>query len=202
MTTSFYITKYSIIAKAINFINLNSTSNYNPYHGFNHVFTVFLFVARHIHLLESGKEKELLLAALFHDYNHSGGKFKDDTSNIYLAADGLTKFHELDSEGFDLSFAVDLIFATRYPYNIPDEKLTEEGHLLRDADLSYLFSPISVPMCLGGLRTELNLELEPFLKSQIGFIEGLKFRIPSIERKWNICKQDRLNEIKALIDAL
>jgi len=207
MITSSYIVKYPIVAKAFNFVNLNGKGNYNPYHNFNHVSTVFFFVSRFLQFIESDKERELLIAAIFHDYNHSAGKYKNDTANIYMACDGVKRFQAENALGsytkdIDFTFIIDLIFATRFPYDIPDDKLTKEGHLLRDADLAYLFSPIAIPMTLGGLRTELDLDLKSFLDSQPDFINSLKFRIPEVQKLWSNVKQDRLNEIKALRDVL
>ena len=74
------INKHPELQKGFSWIMKNSTSNDLPYHNFNHLLTVvrYTYGACRFYELTEKEEKEMLMAALFHDVNHSGGKETDD----------------------------------------------------------------------------------------------------------------------------
>ena len=80
--------EYPLTLKGIKFLNENNPSNNVPYHGIDHLFEVFKFsysISQFVTNDEINK-LELLMACLFHDYNHSCGKLKD-SENISNAID-------------------------------------------------------------------------------------------------------------------
>ncbi len=200
--TTYYIRNYRILPAAINWVINNNPNNWNPYHGINHLFSVFQFVANTIAFIKTDRKQEVLLAALFHDYSHPG-KLCDDTVNVNYSAERLADFvtgfvNANPGYEFDKDFAVDLIKITRFPYIVDDSELSPEGLLLRDADFAYLYSSICIPMCLGGLRSEFGADYRKFLESQTEFINSVKPRIPQIAQIWEVQKPYRLDEIESL----
>jgi len=83
-TTIDIINKHPELQKGFSWIMKNSTSNNLPYHNFNHLLTVmrYTYGACQFYKLTEKEEKEMLMAALFHDVNHSGGKETDDVNVI------------------------------------------------------------------------------------------------------------------------
>ncbi len=199
--------KYPLTVKAINFINIsNNESNHLPYHGIDHLFEVmrFAFITFENDPLckESNINKlELLIAALFHDYGHSGGKTTDDI-NIGNAINGVSLFHSANPE-FDLNEVINLIKATEYPYTVPESELTLSSKVLRDSDMCYLFYDVSMVKLYSGLRTEFGTNYSTFLTNQVAFINGMTFYTERNSKQWiNVYKTLRLKELSYLTNAL
>jgi hypothetical protein len=192
--------KYPLTLKVIKFLNENNSSNNAPYHGIDHLFEVFKFsysISQFVPNNEINK-LELLIACLFHDYNHSCGKLKD-SENISNAIDGLTMFHEIHPE-FDLEITKDIIRATEYPYTLPDEDLTIEQKIIRDSDMCYLFNDISIVKLYQGLRTEFNQNLDDFLSNQGKFLDNVHFYTEKCQQMWSYSYKDvRKKELEMLI---
>lgn len=125
----------------------------NPYHNNTHTFNVVELIKQYCdsEKLSKNMRKSLLIAALFHDFNHSGGKFDDD-ANIKIALKGLIKmFDETRLWGrgnifilptFNRVIINTMIHFTRYPYKDShydkNKKITVFVRALREADiLSY-----------------------------------------------------------------
>jgi len=196
--------KYPILIKAINFINIsNGESNHLPYHGIDHLFSVlemcYKIITNNIsYEYDVNYKLELYIAALFHDYAHSGGKL-NDSENIINALDGVMLFHKANPE-FDLNIVIQIIKATEYPYTIDENDFTLfEQKLIRDADMCYLFQPLSIVKLYSGLRTEFGTDYNTFLTNQINFLNGVKFYNDYYNSMWNtVIKQERLNELEML----
>ena len=129
------IEKYDL-GDMVRWILENNSSQALPYHNFNHS----LWVAHYIHdahLLETNGEtppRELITAALFHDFDHSGGFFTDDSKNIERAIAGFSRWCAEHSENSDFYITVaDLIGWTQYPFR--EKSPTVEIACLRDADM-------------------------------------------------------------------
>lgn len=199
-------TKYPILIKAINFINIsNGRSNSCPYHGIDHLFEVFkmvhnIILNNTIYEYDVNYKLELYIAALFHDYAHSGGVLTDD-KNIINALEGLYLFHQANPY-FDLSITTEIIKATEYPYSIKDEdiKLFEQ-RLIRDADMCYLFDDLSVVKLYYGLRVEFKKDLNEFYNNQYNFLNNVQFYNEYYNNLWNTSVKDiRLKELQLLKD--
>lgn len=200
-----------IINKAIVFIIKNNKSNNLPYHGIDHLFEVYNsckllidFSQMEQFILNDEEEvinrTELLIAALFHDYNHSGGKLKD-SENIENAIKGCKEF--LDTIDYDLNFDVieSVIKATEYPSPLKGD-LTIEQKIIQDADMCYLLNDIAVVKLYYGLREEQGVELDKFLENQLAFFETVKFNSELYSDFWNdTYKNIRIEEVKELMKA-
>ncbi|WZX10524.1 putative phosphohydrolase [Aeromonas phage ACP1] len=120
---------------------LESTCSEDPkcsYHNFSHALGVGMIMEK---LLEesckfSVSEKHRgVVAAIYHDFLYGG--HKDDSLNIRITIDSFmfTGRSVLD-HAVDRDFVCTIIAQTRYPYK-PDDRLTDLGKLLRDADRLY-----------------------------------------------------------------
>ena len=143
-----------------------------PYHNFRHM-THVLWEAYDgaVHMgLDPVKMRIILIAALMHDYDHTGIK-NDDQVNIDRAVRALDKY-ALEKDRQYLIEIRDAIRATKYPYT--DEEFTTDQLILRDADQSQTFSLVWM-QSLGGLSKEMGMSFRDILSMQRPFLSGLKF---------------------------
>ena len=135
------------------FVVENNSSNYAPYHGIRHTLHV-VKAAHDIYWEKLNKEcdlcdcdecawddfyatsEELVIAALFHDFNHSQGKLKDK-QNVDNAIDSTENYLSYSS---NFSYAkikriTEIIRATEYPYS-EENNINVLSEIIRDADLS------------------------------------------------------------------
>ena len=142
-----------------------NASMYLPYHNTYHALSMVrdCYEGARYAGLDEAPTRALLIAALCHDLNHSGGKLKD-ADNIRIACQGV---QSLVSEGF-LSAelgeeVVDIIKVTEYPYT--DVALdTEAKKIIRDADLCAMIGDSWIDHVIVGLPQELAVAgvfLEP-----------------------------------------
>ena len=180
----------------------NNNAYNNPYHNNFHLEHVCLFTiegCEYYEVLDPHK-KLVLTAALFHDFNHSGGRNKNDDDNIKLAIDGFNQFNskfEMFSEE-ECNVITNLIKSTRYPYVSECSSLFEK--ILRDSDI------LQGPFCqnyingiVNGLAKEIGIPLLSMLKGQVDFLKNSKFCtewatkkfesiLPSVLKKVEIAK--------------
>ncbi len=118
--------------------------------------------------------RNLLIAILFHDFDHSGMLGEDDL-NIERAVRGLQK-HILPK---DLPFLGEISAlireATQYPYVVAADQLSLSGQILRDADVSQVFSVAWIQQVIIGLASEWGKTPIDVLKMQEPFLRTLKF---------------------------
>jgi HD superfamily phosphodiesterase len=150
----------------------------NPYHNFRHIFHVVYLCYKAIHYYEGkiGKRdaRALLIAAMFHDFNHRGKTGNDDL-NIILALRGLwDNILEEDKPLFPLM--VKLIQATEYPHKTPGEELSLLAQILRDADISQAFSLAWIQQIVFGLAGEMGMPTKAILEMQGKFLASIKFQ--------------------------
>lgn len=190
-------TKYPVIVNAIKYINESNPGNGHPYHGIDHLFTVFKCACDVSEYNVCDNRPELLIAALFHDYNHLG-KMGNDHANILKACDGLVEFH-IKFPDFDLAYACYIITCTEFPYVVSEEELTKEGQIIRDCDLSYLFDDLSIVKLYSGLRTEFGTTLDEFTSTQDKFFNNVKFHDEILQMNWeNYHRPNRFAELELL----
>ncbi len=150
----------------------------HPYHNFRHMFHVLwlCYEACRFHRDELTQRamRNLLIAALFHDFNHSG-MFGDDDLNIERAVRGLKK-HIAAVDVAHFEEIVALIRGTQYPYVIDSKKLDLCGKILRDADMSQAFTVAWIQQVIFGLAREWNKTPIEILKMQEPFFRGLSFQ--------------------------
>src|SRR6202021_4026591 len=100
------------------------------------------------------QKRHLLLAALFHDFDHPGhshpGEQHPGRINIRIAIAGLRRHIAADDRA-SLPEIQALIEATPSPYKTAGEELDLLGKILRDADLAQVLSPVWIQQVVIGL---------------------------------------------------
>jgi hypothetical protein len=154
----------------------------NAYHNFRHLLHVLWLCHQacryYQNRLTPRQMRDLLIAALFHDFDHPGhphpGENDPDRVNIPIAIAGLRRYVMSADRAF-LPQIEALIEATHYPYKIGSDKLDLLGQIIRDADLAQALSPAWIQQVVFGLAKE--WEVSPFevLKGQGSFLAGLSF---------------------------
>jgi HD superfamily phosphodiesterase len=178
--------KYDYLGIALKYIIDNSTSNYGPYHNLNHTVTVTRFA---IHIGESEKlneveMKELLIAAIFHDYNHTLGDKKDDV-NVRNAQNGVEEFVKTINIDVNIDNVKNIIAATQFPYVIEESELNLQQQIMRDCDMCQLFESNRLQFNYLGLQKEIGIDFKSQLDSQESFYDSVKFRTNEGKRLWD-----------------
>lgn len=189
------IDKFDYLQKAFKYIVLNSNSNNSPYHNLNHLLTVLKYTyegAIHEGILDKKELRELLLAAIFHDVDHSAGKKTDDI-NIKNSKKALKDFVDSEELDVDINSMNEILDATQFPYVIESKNLNSKQAIIRDADLMQVFEYNWIHQNIGGLSTELKLNFIDFVKPQRKFLDSAEFNT-----KWgkNMKKENWKNVIK------
>lgn len=155
-----------------------------PYHNNDHMFHVAR-VAYELYSLDtvvSGNfsryaAKNLVVAGLVHDYDHSMG-VTDDHSNIMRVFVALSRWRAEFPTMVNWDIVGGLVAATEFPYvDVGQYPLTNE--YLRDADLMYGFEPHALEAVMLGISDEathrLGYTMQPaeFLVAQRKFLDGV-----------------------------
>lgn len=162
------------------YVMTTNKSKYLPYHNNFHLEQVckYALLNSEYENISIEEQKLLAIAALFHDYNHSGSG-KNDDDNIREAVSGFLDYqynskNELKSE--EKLVVWKAIKSTRYPYLTEGTELPLLDKILRDADiLQSLFCQNYINGVVGAIATESNMTIEVMLKVQIQFLENTKF---------------------------
>ena len=149
----------------------------NPYHNFMHLcyvfYLCFLACLFYKDKLTKRQIRNLLIAALFHDFDHTG-KLDPDLINIALAIDGLRE-HILHQDEMEFENIATLMRGTQWPHVIPGDALTLEGQILRDADLCQVLQVVWMQPVIIGLSAEKGCSPIQMLALQPEFLSNLKF---------------------------
>lgn len=154
----------------------NNKSMYLPYHNYSHTLG-FLYHALAAGMREFGANKKMLqelgVSVIFHDFNHSGGKYEDEV-NIKFALEALRNCpKEYFPEGFE-SFSIleELIKSTQYPYIINDENLNQQQKIMRDCDILWIIDSSSLIQNIIGLGTEMSFtgEIHELIENHKNFV--------------------------------
>ncbi len=149
----------------------------HPYHNFRHMLHVVWQCHRACEFykdtLTPRQMRNLLVAAHFHDFDHSA-LYGEDQLNIKRAILGF-KFHILTEDVDSVEDIVFIIKATECPYAILPDDLNLEGKIIRDADLSQAFSVAWVQQVVFGLAAEWRKEPIEVLRMQKKFHLNLRF---------------------------
>jgi hypothetical protein len=149
----------------------------NDYHNNEHMVNVFnnaMILFNHYkdeYKLIPYNKLLLGLAALFHDFNHSGGKLKD-SENIELALVALKEFLVTINKSDLYDDIKNIIVATEFPHLDIDLDILQK--IIRDADTmgGIIDGWKSV---VSNLASEYNKTLVEFIPSQIKFLDTVKF---------------------------
>lgn len=176
-----------------------------PYHNFRHCTHVFYlcYEASRFYKDELSKRRirNLLIAAKFHDFNHTG-VVGDDALNIERSVAALRQ-HLDEYDRDSLEDIVLLLQGSQYPYILGDDKLPLEGLILRDADLMQAFSTAWIQQVVFGLAAEWGKTPIEVLALQQKFLGNIVFKT-----EWGRLLVPKaaialkINEAQALLDIL
>jgi len=169
------------ISSVFDFVSINNPSNNLPYHNWYHALCMVekCVEGGNYHNLPYHSLRHLAVAALFHDFAHSGGK-EEDLVNISLAKMSLQRLADQSvdatiSPGIDVREVKEIIAVTEYPYVL--DPICIEQKIIRDADLMQAFRPTWKEMIIDGLREEMiiklnkNLTEKDMLEGQVAFLK-------------------------------
>ena len=162
-------------------LSISNISAKVPYHNNDHILTVTKWCGRlagmHSAPLES--EKALILAAMFHDVDHTGGH-EPDSVNVAAAIDAMNKFLDihklLTSE--EREIAVACVQCTQFPFTI--DPTLEVQKIIRDADILQGIEADFERIMLGGLREEISISRgkqvtrKEFAQGNLAFLDGVQ----------------------------
>lgn len=160
----------------------DATNIDRPYHNLRHMLHVtwlcYQAAEYYRHRLTPRQIRHLLIAALFHDFDHPGHPHPaaddPDSVNIALAIAGLRRHLATEDQAF-LPAIEGLIEATHYPYTVGGNALDLSGQIIRDADLAQVLSPAWIQQVIVGLAREQRVEPLQMLRQQPGFLANLSF---------------------------
>ena len=151
----------------------------NPGHNFRHMnhvgwmtYTACKYYARY-RKFTPRQMRTLIIAALFHDFNHFGKKINDKI-NITEALRAL-KERLLPEDQPYWSEIERLVWSTEHPYTSPSKDLPLDAKILRDADMSQVLEVAWIQQIVFGFAAEWGDEPIEVLRKQIPFLENLRF---------------------------
>jgi hypothetical protein len=154
----------------------------NPYHNLRHMLHVLWLCYNACRYyrdqLTPRRMRILLIAALFHDFDHPGrphpGEEDPDRINIAIAITGLRRYIMPEDRAL-LPAIEELVEATHYPYKIDSDKLDLFGKIIRDADRAQALSPVWIQQVVIGLAREWKVKPLEVLRAQRNFLGTLSF---------------------------
>lgn len=183
--------------------------NYHPYHNFEHTIHVIqnAWVINYLYLKEFDLDDfyivhysyDLIVASIFHDVLHSGGKYSDNI-NINNAIKIYKEYNK--DEALRVGIIIDYIRATEFPY-ISDYTENTPKWIIRAADLNCFYT--QTPSHLLGLMFENNQTITEYLDMQRKFPNFLdkysnnKIRTNLIDNMPNL-NYYKLTELLKLLD--
>lgn len=181
---------------------------YMPYHNLKHMLSVTRICYRacrhHAGFGEMTRRqaRNLLIAALLHDYGHPGF-MRDDFLNIESAISALRR-NILEEDAPYLAEITMIIKATQYEHIDYGEDITLLQAIIRDADLGQTFGDDWIHDILFGLGKEMGKSPYEMLEMQEDFLRKIRFYSafgvvyfggqPAIDAK--------IKEVRSLIEAL
>lgn len=163
-----------------------NTSNDLPYHNLYHILhtTEQILIdlqdeegidIKYHDNLTFRQKRNLLIASLYHDFKHSGGK-KSDKENVQIACDSIKEIMiNLNEDKSDIEDVISIVKATEYPYTCEYEDLKTSQKIMRDNDLLQCTSDNFKFQMLRGLMSEMNNNsYKDALKNYIAFLENIQ----------------------------
>jgi hypothetical protein len=147
--------------------------------------------------------RNLMIASIFHDYDHPGTAGNDDL-NIERAIRGLRQ-HLLPVDVPNFEEIALLIRATEFPppNSIKSRELTLSEQIICDTDLSQALSVAWIQQVIFGLAGEWNKMPIEVLKMQGSFLGSLKFKTEWAKMFFTQAAIDeKMAEAKELLDIL
>jgi hypothetical protein len=202
MTPINVITKYNLVHYF--YTIWNSKSANLPYHNLEHLLGVMMAVhdGCQFYAFDYTTTRLMLIAALLHDYNHTG-VMGDDAINIKLAIEGMRE-HILEDDKKYLSEIESYIQCTQFPHtHIEDTEENLPLNIMRDADVSYTLKDDWTHVVCFGIGSEMSKTPEEMLKMQIPFMENyLVLSTGWGKEKFSQKIKERITEVKEIIKVL
>jgi len=176
----------------------------NPYHNFRHMIHVLYQsyeaarYCKYDEIFGARKFRAFLIAALFHDFGHSG-QMGNDAQEIATALKGVEEYI-LEEDRDLLPLISELITFTEYPYVNTVIPLGSE--ILRDADMSQTFSDVWMQQIVFGLAQEQNISPVESLKAQVNFLLSIRFHSPWGKEVLARQVGERIREIREFVSLL
>lgn len=154
-----------------------------PYHNFRHMMHVVYmchealrYYSKTENPFDKATARTLLIAAMFHDFDHTGLAGNDDL-NIELAVRGFRK-HVAGIDNFKnrVDEVERLMRWTEFPHMVRSSAISQVGRVLRDADVSQALSISWYQQVIVGLSEEQRRPQIEVLADQKTFLANLKFQ--------------------------
>ncbi len=158
---------------------MDAPNIHHGYHGLRHMLYVTWVcyqACKYYERLGNMNKREarnLLIAALFHDYGHCG-RDGDDAVNIEVALNGLDE-HIADMDRDEYGNINRLVKATQFPHADLGESPTLSEQVIRDADISQAFGTTWIGDIAAGFGSELSKTPIEMLEQQLKFLKGVRF---------------------------
>ena len=165
------IRNFRIVPEDIWFFT-NNPSNDLPYHNRFHsqCMVVNCYDGAQYYNLPYEATRQLLIAAMFHDFGHTGGK-EDDTVNIGNALVGYHRLGEVMNAHEPI--VVDCIRCTQYPFVVTP--FTIEHRIIRDADLMQFRFPNWEKVYFEDLKKEMEIRMHQTITDHEMIMGNRKF---------------------------
>jgi hypothetical protein len=176
------------------YVSENNPSKDAPYHNTSHMLYMAwladeFFQAHSSEEQFASNEREMIAAALFHDFDHSGGHEPDSVNIDRAVAAWYIAYEKLQPKLVNSKLVECLIRTTQYPY--VGETKTLAGKCLRDADLLYTTVMGNPYIVLRGLKAEMEIQLKKEITKE-EMTEGYKEFIRKADLNTDIAKIVRL----------
>lgn len=160
-----------------------ATNLNHPYHNLRHILHVLWLCHKACQFYKPDEHqseclwprrmRNLLIAAIFHDFNHRGVAGNDHL-NIELAIAALRE-HVLPKDRSHIAEIETIIRATQFPYVVPTEQLSLPEQIIRDADMAQALSVAWLQQVVFGLAKEWGKDPMEVLQMQEPFHHHLHF---------------------------
>jgi hypothetical protein len=133
--------------------------------------------------LSKREMRNILVAAMFHDFDHTGKKV-DDKINIDLAVAGLYKYVD-ESDKECLPQIESLVRSTEYPHKDKGEYNSLGHDIIRDVDMAQALNTVWVQQVIFGLSQELGLDYKKVFAMQEEYLKNIKFQTEWAKQQFN-----------------
>jgi hypothetical protein len=170
--------KKDVLPRAFRYVVEHNPSNDAPYHNLDHMLRVAhrCYEGCSFHALTAQQRTETVLAALFHDFDHSQGRLSDEW-NVKAAIRGLMGWYNsnpMNQANINIDRVAKIIEATEYPYVIPTEDLTLQQAIIRDADLMMSLDINWMGTVIVGLGKEMGYDIRAMANGQYEFLSKVQ----------------------------
>lgn len=180
-----------------------ASNKFHPYHNMRHMLHVAweCYHGARFYKMEPRAFRNLLIAALFHDFNHSGQMVGSDDLEIERSLRALRK-HILPEDAPFLEVIERDIRATQFPHIVSVAEMSQSAMILRDSDMSQGFATAWIQQILFGLSIEMRVTPKELLVMQKSFLSEVKFSTSWAKEKYDCLRKQRIEEVEAMLEIL